>query len=262
MKIKKDKMFVSIVDETLTEAVERERVRTNLELALFALPEFLDGGSEKYVGKVADFKKKNRIRLALHGPFIDLAFHSRDKKIAEVTRERYLRAIEIARRLGAVYLVLHSTYNPYIANPTYFDRWLAKSLEFWPEILEIAASNDVRLVLENIWDDRPDYMKELLACLDSQALKVCLDLGHLSLFSKASYKDWFDVFGDDILVMHIHNNHGKYDDHLALDDGEFDYGDFIGWVQKNGYDPIYTLEVSKKEYVKTSRKFLKKNRFL
>jgi sugar phosphate isomerase/epimerase len=49
---------------------------------------------------------------------------------------------------------------------------------------------------------------------------ICVDAGHLRVFSKVDMEEWFAV-GPRIAGA-SHDNHGKHDDHLPLGEGSID----------------------------------------
>jgi sugar phosphate isomerase/epimerase len=94
----------------------------NLEIATFAYASVLDNDWERilkeYERQLSDF----RGTVSLHGVFQDICVHSRDSKIAEASKERILRNLEIATFLGAKYVVFHGGFNPLIRVESYVSK--------------------------------------------------------------------------------------------------------------------------------------------
>ena len=110
--------------------------------------------------------------------------------------------------------------------------------------------------MENIWDDGPIPLKGLLEGFSSEFLKICIDVGHLNLFSKVPISEWFEVLSSDILHFHLHNNFGIVDDHNRLNQGSFDFERFFDLVKRHNVKATYTIEVEKMESVNQSIGYL------
>ncbi|MFW6142303.1 MAG: hypothetical protein ACOC53_07070, partial [Candidatus Saliniplasma sp.] len=72
-----------------------------VELQDFVNPKLLDGDLESrvrgYQEKLEDFGHE----VSVHGPFLDLSPGSPDDMISEVTRKRYMQAVDVALKLNA-----------------------------------------------------------------------------------------------------------------------------------------------------------------
>ena len=90
-------------------------------------------------------------------------------------------------------------------------------------------------------------------------LAVCLDIGHLN-YSKAPMEEWFAELHQHIRYIHLSDNQGIYDDHMAIGDGTVDWLKFHRLIEKYRIHPMVTLEVSGMENVLKSIHFLKENK--
>ena len=70
------------------------------------------------------------------------------------------------------------------------DLWVKRNLEFWPPLLEQAAEAGCPMALENIFEEAPITLRELLTRLDSPWLGHCFDVGHWNLFGRVSLAEW------------------------------------------------------------------------
>ena len=57
--------------------------------------------------------------------------------------------------------------------------------------------------------------------------------------------------------IHVHDNPGDDDTHLALGDGTFDVNGFFDVFTKNKYDGIYMLELVNVDFIEKSLKYMK-----
>ena len=70
-------------------------------------------------------------------------------------------------------MVVHTGYEPLM----YFKEWhLQRSVEFWRTYME--DKGDFQIYIENVFDDEPLMMKNLIDALDDPRIKVCMDVGH------------------------------------------------------------------------------------
>jgi sugar phosphate isomerase/epimerase len=212
----------------------------NLEIACFADPNVLDGNWREVL---EDHRRKLRHfegTISLHGPFLGLYIHSRDSKIRAVARERIVQGMEIAKRLGAKYVVFHGNFIPLIGRESYEKNWIAQNAHFWSEILE---KYDVTVLLENLWEPGPELFREVLEKVSSPRLKICFDTGHASVFSKVPFEEWVSVLGDGIAYVHVNDNDGEVDDELAPGEGNINWREFSDLIEKHRTAPNIVFEV-------------------
>lgn len=106
------------------------------------------------------------------------------------------------------------------------------------------APMNVRVAVESplphlIGGDPGDFA-EILARLDP-AIGVCLDTGHTWL--GAHWRRFVEVAGSRLIHLHIHDNHGYADDHLAPGDGVIDWHVIRQSLSDAGYEGWAMLEV-------------------
>jgi sugar phosphate isomerase/epimerase len=112
-----------------------------------------------------------------------------------------------------------------------------------PQIVKKARGFGVTLALENTWEDRPEVLAHLLGMLPRDEVGVCLDTGHLNAFSSLPVARWWNCVGDRIVALHLHDNDGISDDHLAPGRGTFDFGTLAGFLEGLDPFPLIDLEV-------------------
>jgi sugar phosphate isomerase/epimerase len=86
-----------------------------------------------------------------------------------------------------------------------------------------------------------------MEALPSEHFGLCFDTGHFNLFSTISLAEWLDQVRPHIFEIHLHDNTGKADDHLAIGDGNFDFAALFAGLC--GITPVYTIEAHSKEDV-------------
>jgi sugar phosphate isomerase/epimerase len=134
--------------------------------------------------------------------------------------------------------------------------WTEKSREVFlqnftnsmTELTQFAAQNRVELMLENIppGDGHPleslAYFSRVMSAVP--ALKFHFDVAHAFIESRMKgVKEYLDNFNDRLVHIHIHDNHGKQDEHLPLGDGKIDFRRVVKLLKGYNYDKTVTFEV-------------------
>ncbi len=253
------KIYVQpLVHETFSDFVDfADDNKFNLEIATFAYANVYDTDWHKilreHVERLFAFKGK----ISFHGVFQDVIVHSSDKKIAESSKERVLDSLKAAKTLKATQVVFHGNFNPLVRDNYFRKNWVERNLDFWREVLE---KYDVTILLENTWEPTPDMFKELLDELRSPRLKVCVDVGHLNVYSKMPFREWADALGDKISYVHISDNYGEKDEHLEVGQGKIDWQEFTKVIEEYQISPEKVLEQVTLEKTKQSLSYLERNR--
>jgi len=160
----------------------------------------------------------------VHGAFLDVAVFSEDPLIAEISRMRIRQSLEIARRLQARGVVVHSNINPFLTFDGYVRGWLERSAACYGRMLE--AYPEIALWVENMFDTDPGPLRQLAERLSVYAnFGLCLDYGHAAL-SATPLREWAAYLGPYIRHVHINDHDGKSDLHLSLGRGCLDWGEF------------------------------------
>lgn len=157
-------------------------------------------------------------RAIIHGPFTDLAPAAFDHRFRDLTRTRFEQAAAATLELGLSRMVVHTGYIPLVFDP----RWQVKeSIGFWQDFLE-DKPEDFQLLLENVMDEKPELLLDIVDGVDDPRMNICLDVGHVNAISEKSAAEWIEALGPRIHHFHLHNNDGKHDLHAPLNDGTLD----------------------------------------
>jgi sugar phosphate isomerase/epimerase len=200
---------ISTIDEL--DIVELNRNGVGVEIQDFVEPNLSYEDKESLIKEYKERLIDLKGSISIHGPFLDLKPASPDPDIKRVSREKYLEALDIANQLEADYIIFHSQINPYLNEPNLKDLNNLQAKEFWDEVLLITDFKGI-ILIENIFEETPTILKELIECIDSNRIKINLDLGHLNL-SKAFLKVWINELSSYLAYIHMHGNNGIYDEH-------------------------------------------------
>lgn len=210
-------------------------------------PEIGLEGDVLYDQSDADFRaiasrlKENNLGCTLHAPFFDLAPGALDRTILSATRVKLQRAfglIEIFRPQSIIcHLNFETNKHGYKQN-----EWFTAARQTWQELLSIAEKSDTTVALENTYESNPTQHKKMLESLNSPLARFCLDVGHLLAFAKCTWQDWLPEMNPWLSHLHLHDNTGGLDSHLAVGRGNFDFAALFSYLASNELNPLITLE--------------------
>lgn len=116
------------------------------------------------------------------------------------------------------------------------------------ELTQFAATRKVNLMLENAPPENGAAL-ESIECFSYvmksvPALSFHLDVGHAFIENRMrGVRDYIDAFGDRLAHVHMHDNHGKQDEHLPLGKGKIDAREVIRVLKEVNYARTITFEV-------------------
>lgn len=168
---------------------------------------------------------------AVHLPFFGI--NPADPNPAKVkdARKALRRGAELARLYGARHMIAHPYFRPKGAGREGREAddinggWMERSLAAWPEIAEIG---NAPLFLENTYEKTPEAIAALVTRLQEKrrpedTIGVCFDIGHWHSFAgwktPEDLEPWLDAYVPFAMHLHLHDNMGAGDDHLALGAG-------------------------------------------
>jgi sugar phosphate isomerase/epimerase len=170
-----------------------------------------------------------------------LAAGAHDRREAAV-REA-VAAREIAKRIPFNVLVVHLGTPASARHADDNNRAAAvRSLE---EICRSAAAVRVKVAAEVI-PNRLSDPATLAALIESELepgdTGICLDFGHAHLMGDVG--DAVETSAEHVITTHVHDNHGRDDEHLVPYLGSIDWDHALVTMQKIGYDGVYVMELA------------------
>jgi len=194
------------------------------------------------------------VACTVHAPFMDLSPGGYDREIRRITADKLKKAVEAAVLLRAKGVVCHPGYDKWR-----FDRneklWLDASIETWTEVIREAKGGPLVMV-ENIFEEQPSTLIELFKYFKDENLWFCFDSGHFNLFTSVSLEGWLVPLKDRIREMHLHDNHGSWDEHLPVGSGTFPFRELKAFL-KGLPGIIFTSETHGEDRAEESIKKLK-----
>ena len=105
------------------------------------------------------------------------------------------------------------------------------------------------LMIENVYEKTPRMLSRLFEGLKAEQVGFCFDLGHMLAFSETDMQGWLNELGPRIRELHLHDNDGTEDHHLAIGAGDIDFESLFEYVDENRMRPIITIEAHKEEWL-------------
>lgn len=152
-------------------------------------------------------------------------------------------ALDLARRVPVSVLVVHPGLQDSLLSPA-VQNSLDAAMRSIEEIADIASPLGVRVALEVIPNamSTAEALVNLLDRLDRPEVGVCLDFGHAHM--QGDVIDAIETLSGVLVATHVHDNHGRRDEHLVPFEGTIDWAGALAALQKIGYDGTLMLELA------------------
>jgi len=194
------------------------------------------------------------ILRTVHAPFMDLSPGGFDRTIRTISRDKIKKSVEAANLLRAKAVVCHPGYDKWRFDGN-VELWMKGSIDTWTEVIK-DAEKDVLVILENIFEEEPSNLIALFDYFRDRNLWFCFDSGHFNLFSVVPLKNWLLPLKDKIREMHLHDNHGKSDEHLPIGLGTFPFRELKTFI-RHTKDILFTSEFHSESHAQESIKNLR-----
>lgn len=217
--------------------------------------DFLWTTSKATYREVAAQLHDNGLSCTMHAPFHDLTPGGFDPKFVELSRKKLQLAFELLHVFRPESIVCHLGYEPNKHNNN-LERWLNVSEQTWEILLPIAAELDIPVMFENTYEPDPSVHQALFDRLRNHAPNFCLDTGHVLAFSTSPWQKWLQDLAPWIGQVHLHDNMGETDAHLAVGAGIFDFTGFTQALVSGNKKILCTFEQRSEKDLLTSLKKL------
>lgn len=231
------KLYISTIDENNAHVLAKQH-GLGLEIAEFCTPWFLDNEFDN-TDPIVREKMRYTDRFVLHAPFSELFPCAIDPKVREVAAERYRQVIQVAQRYGIKKIVIHGGYNPRIYYPIWYKE---QSVLFWKAFAD-EIPEDMVFCLENVFEEEPEMLEEIIRQVNDSRIRMCLDVGHVHAYSKIPVFEWLEKCADIIEHFHLHNNDTSRDSHGQIMEGTIPMKEVLEMIEKKCADATLTLEL-------------------
>lgn len=209
----------------------------------FGMPEHLRKNREK----ILDILNKNKMFAIAHTTWwVELgSFHEPVRKAWVVEGKKF---IEVANELGIKEINFHAqTYPLILSNRKSRGQTIKNFIKSSDELVGHAARFNMGVMIENIPQGKrnvfgPADYKQIFRGV--KGLGFHLDVGHA--FIEGGIRDvekYIKTFKDRLWHVHLHDNHGEFDEHLPIGEGNIDFRKVVRTLKGIGYNRTITLEV-------------------
>ncbi|MDO5851953.1 MAG: sugar phosphate isomerase/epimerase family protein [Methanobacteriaceae archaeon] len=208
-----------------------------------------------YTLKEEDFASYN-IKPSIHAPMSDVNIASHIEKIREISINEMIDAFKMANDIGAQVVVVHPGTVP-IMGRKYMDKILKNNLNSLKTCQKKAEEYNVTMCVENmplfenaLFTD----VYETFKLVDEVKSHMTLDIGHANNngFTADEMLD-YDMIGH----IHLSDNDGSFDQHLALGLGNIDVKRVFNILNERKYSGVAVIEVKTLDHILKSIDYLK-----
>ena len=213
---------------------------------------FLRDGWQTYAEKLREAAEEHDLWFAqMHSP--GMAYVGQEP-MEEAKLELTRRAFEFCSILGTEHLVVHPRMFPDGIYGQNRERIMEYNLRFYDSLLPYARQYKVTIGLENMFSWDPERrrncpttfsdVEEMLECIDrlgDDHVAVCFDTGHYNVLGKDPAQA-VRILGNRLELLHVHDNFGNGDHHLAPGYGNINWKDFMQALKDVGYKGTFTAE--------------------
>ena len=228
--------------------------RLNPEIGFDA--EALDRFSLEEIGIIAQQIREAGLTSTIHSPFMDLSPGSPDSEVRALARKRLEQVVRLIPLFRPRTVVCHTGYD----HKRYWhmrEAWVERSLVTWVWLAQAVHNEGALLMLENVYERGPDDMRVFFERLPEDQVGFCLDTGHQNVFSETSLEVWLKSLGAYLKQLHLHDNCGVNDEHLAPGKGQIDFVSLFNQLSSADIRPVVvTLEIHREEDLKPGLEYL------
>ncbi len=232
-----------------------------LNLELYFNHDVLNTMDDDECRKTAATIQNAGLMLTFHAPFVDLRPGALDDRIRQVSQDRIRQVFDLAPIFKPLKIVCHPSFDEryYVSCD---DLWLENSVRFWTELIDVARASNVVVALENVYEKSPDILRRLFERITCDHLCFCFDTGHFNVFARSPLKAWVTQMGRYIGHLHLHDNFGKFDEHLPVGSATFPFDELFDALKILNVKPTFTLEAHSQDHLWQSLNNVKAMRLL
>jgi sugar phosphate isomerase/epimerase len=170
-----------------------------------------------------------------------MALGAFDPAIREIALRRYRQSIDFAEALGAGAIVVHSGFD--ILNKRDLEgRYFAHFASSLRSVAAEARRKGIRLVVENTFEPSPDSILDAVEAAGADNVGLLFDVAHHHIYGKTPLPEWLGRWAGRIEEVHVTDNNGDWDYHLAPGRGGIDFAAFFSILKGFAIRPVFTFE--------------------
>jgi sugar phosphate isomerase/epimerase len=224
-------------------------------IEVFATRSHFDYRDAATIAELGEWVSDTRLSLhSLHAPIVDAISGGKwvgsysvaagDEKRRRAAIAEIAATLQVARTVPFGYLVLHLGM-PAAEEVPPGDNQPDAARRSVEEIVELARGVNVKVAVEvipNPLASAAALVRLIEETLDGVDVGVCLDYGHAHLMGDLG--EAIETLSGHLWTTHVHDNHGRRDDHLVPFSGSINWDLAMMETQKIGYDGVMMFEVA------------------
>ena len=235
------------------EYILRERINPEIYFPSDAL----DTYSVERLSTSARLLQGAGLATTIHAAFMDLNTGALDATIRAATHKRFEQVFQVAEILKPRVIVVHPGLDE-LRHGNDRKPWLENSIRFWRDFLPRARDIGCTIAVENIFEKEPSSLRDLLEAIDDPAFRHCFDVGHWNMFASIGLEEWFTELGAHMAEVHLHDNHGKADEHLPPGEGQINFDLLFDLIGRFAPGALWTIEAHSNERLERALQNIKK----
>jgi len=150
-----------------------------------------------------------------------------------------IRYFKVFEELGVEYVTFHGYWPPRMFSDEEGIEFQVYTLK---KLIKAAKKYGLKIMYEST-GNKSDGLKNVAKILERvSGLYFHLDIGHVNLFDRTP-KSFIRKFHKKLVHVHLHDNNGGDDEHLAMGKGNIDFEMVVRELKRVGYDGTITLEI-------------------
>lgn len=195
----------------------------------------------RHAGDFRDAAASYELTLQMHAPLSDCNLGSLIDDMWEYSVRRVEDTIRAAAKLGVTTVTVHPG-NHSALSKGHYDVVHERTRKAVQRLDRLGQDLGVTLCLENVpvnWAFETESMRKLLDLIRGTEFRICFDLGHAHVARRLPE---FERAASRIGNVHIHDNRGDFDAHLALDEGTLPWRRVVTRLLGRGYAGTFVVE--------------------
>ena len=187
----------------------------------------------------------DRIACWYHG--VEVAGNGEVKNVPAVDKcplvgQQCVRSYNVQEAHGAIFLWFGVTTDQQPDELTFPDE-LADTDSFSNFLCTAAWKCNYQYALENVMDETPQLMTDIVRQVDDPRLGLCLDVGHANTCaSRTPPMEWIAPMAPYLRHVHLHNNVGDWDLHSSLGEGSIPMQQILAALLEQCPASTWTIE--------------------
>lgn len=211
--------------------------------------------NEKTLSEIRNVVETTNLVLTLHLPFSDLNLGSLNHPIWKETIRQMKKCLERASDFVELAVVHPGHLSP--LGMQLPDMAWQQSIEGLRAVCDFANEFGIKIGVENmvnmphVFGKQPGEIVGMIESLERENAGLTLDVGHAN--TNGNVPEFLENLGG-VVHVHLHDNNGKSDEHLALGKGNVKWKEVIGKFK--GYKGRFAIEARTVEEGTASLKYL------